>query len=31
MAAAIGLVIITLGLGLISLSGWLEEKTKVRL
>ena len=31
MAAAIGLVIITLGLGLISLTGWLEEKTKVRL
>jgi spermidine/putrescine transport system permease protein len=30
MAAAIGLVIITLGLGLISLSGWLEEKTQVR-
>lgn len=31
MAAAIGLVIITLGLGLITLSGWLEEKTQVRL
>ncbi len=31
MAAAIGLVIITLGLGLISLTGWLEEKTQVRL
>lgn len=31
MAAAIGLVIITLGLGLISLTGWLEEKTHVRL
>lgn len=31
MAAAIGLVIITLGLGLISLSGWLEEKTTVRI
>ncbi|MGB3830704.1 MAG: ABC transporter permease [Mesorhizobium sp.] len=31
MAAAIGLIIITLGLGLISLTGWLEEKTQVRL
>ncbi|WP_420408112.1 ABC transporter permease [Hoeflea sp.] len=31
MASAIGLVIITLGLGLISLSGWFEEKTQVRL
>ncbi|MGD9920087.1 MAG: ABC transporter permease [Pseudorhodoplanes sp.] len=31
MAAAIGLVIIALGLALISLSGWLEEKTQVRL
>lgn len=31
MAAAIGLVIISLGLALISLSGWLEEKTHVRL
>lgn len=31
MAAAIGLVIITLALALISLSGWLEEKTHVRL
>ncbi len=31
MAAAIGLVIIGLGLALISLSGWLEEKTQVRL
>lgn len=31
MAAAIGLVIITLGLALISLTGWLEEKTQVRL
>lgn len=31
MAAAIGLVIIGLGLGLISLTGWLEEKTQVRL
>lgn len=31
MAAAIGLVIITLGLAMISLTGWLEEKTQVRL
>lgn len=31
MAAAIGLVIISLGLLLITLSGWLEEKTQVRL
>jgi spermidine/putrescine transport system permease protein len=30
MAAAIGLVIITLGLLLISASGWLEEKTQIR-
>lgn len=30
MAAAIGLVIITLGLLLISASGWLEEKTQTR-
>lgn len=30
MAAAIGLVIITLGLFLISASGWLEEKTQIR-
>ena len=30
LAAAIGLVIITLGLLLISASGWLEEKTQTR-
>lgn len=31
LAAAIGLIIITLGLALISASGWLEEKAQVRL